>query len=159
MSSAAKTGGLRTEDLGAAQPQDETQAQEESIDEAAGGAGSADDLEKESGDRAGSESEAGKPEGEKARRGVADQLSVAEIPLLREHERRSGCEDQHEKMIEKVPDIQEEKMQAVTVHVRFGPKNFVSMRILQNANKFPHAFPHGCWPVSVAGRLAAVLAC
>lgn len=73
LSSIAKIEGLPPEDLGVAQPKDETHAQEESIDEAAGGAGSADDLEKESGDRAGSESEAGQPEGEKAEGGLTEE--------------------------------------------------------------------------------------
>ena len=61
----------------------------------------------------------GHPEGDEARRRVGDEGRVAHPPLVGEPERRDGREDEHEEVVEEVPDVQEEKAETGTRHGGF----------------------------------------
>ena len=54
--------------------------------------------------------------GDEPRRGVGDERGVAHAPFLGEPQRRDRCEDQHEKVVEEVPDVEEEEVDAIASH-------------------------------------------
>ena len=56
------------------------------------------------------------PERDEPRRGVGNQRRVAHPPLLGEPQRRDRREDQHEEVIEEVPDVEEQEVQAIARH-------------------------------------------
>ena len=43
---------------------------------------------------------------EETRCRIGQQFSIADIPFAVEHQRRHGCEDQHEEMVKKMSDVQ-----------------------------------------------------
>ena len=54
--------------------------------------------------------------GDKAGRGVGDQLGIAHPPLTSEGQRCGRREDQHAQMIEELPDIEKQKLDFLTRH-------------------------------------------
>ena len=55
-------------------------------------------------------------EGEEAGRRVFQQIAVAQAPFAGQRQRRDGREDQREHVIEKVADVQEQKVDAIAIH-------------------------------------------
>ena len=53
------------------------------------------------------------PERDEPRRGVRDQRRVAHVPLFGKPQRRHRGEDQHEEMVEEMPEVEEKEVQAV----------------------------------------------
>ena len=57
------------------------------------------------------------PERDEPRRGVGDERRVAHAPLLGEPQRRHRREDQHEEVVEEMPDVEEQEVQAIARHL------------------------------------------
>ena len=53
------------------------------------------------------------PERDEPRRGVRDERRVAHVPLFGKPQRRHRGEDQHEEMVEEMPEVEEKEVQAV----------------------------------------------
>ena len=61
----------------------------------------------------------GHPEGDESRRRVGDEGGVAHPPLVGEPQRGDGREDEHEEVVEEVPDVQEQEAETVARHTAF----------------------------------------
>ena len=65
-------------------------------------------------------------EGEEARRGVFQQVGVAEAPLAMQRQRRDRCKDQREKVVEEMADVEQQEMQALAHGRLLGPQGRIA---------------------------------
>jgi hypothetical protein len=59
-------------------------------------------------------------EGDEAWGRVGDELGVAHVPLVAQPQCRRGREDEHEQMVEEVPDVEKQEVDPFAVHAASG---------------------------------------
>ena len=59
---------------------------------------------------------------QKARRGIGQKFGIAHTPFAGQRERGDAGEDQHEQMVEEMPDVQQQEVEPVAGH---GANRFV----------------------------------